>query len=288
MAATIGGLVALLFWGISDWLASKNSKTHHGIEVNLAIHLTAGSILLAIFLFSRTPWPNLEQFLTLLLAAAFFTAGYIMFIKALAIGQAGIVVPLLNTFPLFAFIASYVFLGITFSNSTLLAMAAVVVGAVMVGTDRLKNRGIREHLRQEVLLSVGGAVAIGINLFILNTVVEDMTWEAIAGIEAGATALFIVILSLIKNKSATIKAFKKLKYNKVGIISGLMIVFGTIGFYAGGEAAGNLIIPAVLASASVLVTSILAAVFDNEKIILLKRIGAVFVVAGVILLNINL
>ncbi|MBW3568824.1 EamA family transporter [Candidatus Parcubacteria bacterium] len=116
LAATIGGLVALIFWGVSDWLATRNSKTHAGLEVNLAIHLPAAIILTIIFLISGQSIPGLNQILIIMLAAAFFTAGYILSIKALSIGQAGVVIPLINTYPLFVLLATFLFMGLTFSN----------------------------------------------------------------------------------------------------------------------------------------------------------------------------
>ena len=288
LAATIGGLVALVFWGISDWLASKNSRQYTNVEVNMSIHFSAAIILAVVFLLSGQEIPQINQILTMMLAAGFFTAGYILFIRALSVGNTGVVVPLINTYPLFTLLASFLFLSITFSSLKIYAMLIIIAGAILLGTEKLNKKKIHEHLSQEVLMSILAAIFLGIDIFFLNTVVDVLPWETVASFTSIATAFYIMVLSIIKNKTLALRSIKNLHKNKVGLASGITLTAGAIGFFVGAEISGNLIIPGVIASASVLVTSLLSRIFDKEKLIITKRIGAVFVVAGVILLNINL
>jgi len=285
LAATIGGLVALVFWGISDWLASKNSKNYSNVEVNMSIHFPGAVILAVIFLLSGQDIPQTNQILTMMLAAGFFTSAYVLFIKALSIGQTGIVVPLINTYPLFTLLASFVFLGIAFSSLKISAMLIIIAGAILLGTERLNKKKMREHFSQEVIMSVLAAIFLGIDFFFLNTVVDVLPWETVASFTAIATAFYIMVLSFIKNKTMALRSLKNLHKNKMGLASGITLTVGAIGFFAGAEISGNLIIPSVIASASVLATSFLARIIDKEKLIITKRIGAIFVVFGVALLN---
>jgi drug/metabolite transporter (DMT)-like permease len=67
-------------------------------------------------------------------------------------------------------------------------------------------------------------------------------------------------------------------------------VFGSIGavaIYIGSNRSGSVVIPTVLSAGGPLVASIWAAIFDKEKIGVLKRAGAVIVVAGIIILNVS-
>ncbi|MBW3568823.1 EamA family transporter [Candidatus Parcubacteria bacterium] len=166
-------------------------------------------------------------------------------------------------------------------------MLIIVFGAVLLGTEKLNTRKIKDHLSQEVVMALLAAIFLGVDIFFLNMVVDELPWETITGLTAVSAAIYVLTLSFLKNKSATIKSLRNLRKNKIGIASGLTLTLGAIGFFVGSEISGNLIIPAVIASASVLVTSLLAAIFDKEKIIITKRAGAVLVVVGVVMLNIN-
>lgn len=287
LAATLGGLAALVFWGVSDWLISRNSKKFSGIEVNLALHIIGAAILSVVYLLSGHGLPDSEQFLIIVLSAGFFSAGFVFFIKALSIGQSGVVVPLVNIFPLFTLLATFIFLTITFSGLQISAMLIVVVGAVLVGMEKLNWRSLHKNLNKEVLLATASAWFFGIGVFFLNFVVDKLPWETVAALSALASLVYILLYALARNRQTTITALRTLHKNKIGIAAGATVTLGDIGFFAGAELSGNLIIPAVISSASVLVTSLLARVFDNEKLIIAKRIGAVLVVTGVVLLNIN-
>jgi uncharacterized membrane protein len=60
---------------------------------------------------------------------------------------------------------------------------------------------------------------------------------------------------------------------------------GSIAFYLGAGYSGSVVIPAVIASASPLVTSLMAHIKDKEKLSVYKRIGALVIVLGLMLLN---
>lgn len=285
LAATLGGLIALVFWGVSDWLASRNSKSLSGIEVNLAIHLTSGAVLLVIYLLSGQGLPTLSQFLIIMLSSLFFTIGYIIFIKALSTGHAGVIVPLSSTYPLFALLITYMFFTTTFSGLNLAAMLIIVAGAILVGTEKMNWRKLHKTLSREVFLALIVALLLGVEIVFLNLVVDELPWETLAAFAGICASLIILTLSFIRNWRLTASSLLSLHKNKVGIAAGITIALGSIGFFLGAEISGNLIIPSVISAASILVTSLLAAVYDHEKLIISKRIGAVFVVIGVVLLN---
>lgn len=55
--------------------------------------------------------------------------------------------------------------------------------------------------------------------------------------------------------------------------------------YMGSDKAGSVVVPTVLSAGGPLVASVLGAIVDKEKIGFYKRVGAVTIVAGIILLN---
>ena len=95
-----------------------------------------------------------------------------------------------------------------------------------------------------------------------------------------ATLLFV-----FTNSGNTATEFRRVLTNKTLILAGVVFQVGSMAFYVGSEKVGSVIIPAVIASAAPLVASGLATIYDKEKLGVVKRIGAVVVVAGVIILN---
>lgn len=285
LIATIGGLGALLFWGISDWLTSKTSKKFSSVQANLAIQTTGALIMTVVWMISRLPFPAVAHLLILLLGALLFTGAYLCFIKGLAVGEAGVVVPLANIYPLFTLLLTFVFMTVSFTFLQVVAMITVVLGAVLLGTEKLNWRQVRKHLTKEVVYALGTAIFWGLGFFVINTVVEELSWVVVLGVVSIAMWVYALVFYAVKNKNELRGTIPSIIHNKFGLFAGATLTLGSVTFYISAEASGGVVVPAVIAAGSPLVTSLLAAVFDKEKLIITKRIGAVMVVLGVVLLN---
>lgn len=285
--ASLGGLSALLLWGISDWLTSKSSKEFSGREVNFAIQISGALIMLFALIISGHNVPTIGNIIVLMLAAMLFTVAYLCFIKALNVGQAGIVVPLANTYPLITLLASFILLTIAFTPIQVSAMLIIVCGAVLLGTEKINWRKLRKNFKRETSYAMGAAFFWGIGFFVTNTVVDKLPWQVILGVLSISMGVYALLLFFAKNRKEAMQAILRLPTNKTGIIAGVALTLGSVGFFIGAERSGSLIIPAVIAAGSPLITSILAAIFDKEKLTVIKRVGAVLVVFGVTLLNIS-
>ena len=163
----------------------------------------------------------------------------------------------------------------------------IVSGAILIGIEKLNLKKFHKNLNKEIILAISSAILLGLDIFFLNFVVDELPWETVAVSTALLTAVFIIVFSFLRDKKRTISALRHLPKNKIGIAAGVTLTVGAVGFFVGSELSGSAIIPGVIASASVLVTSVLSRIFDKEKLIITKRIGAVLVVAGVVLLNLN-
>lgn len=285
LIATAGGLGALIFWGISDWLASKNSKAHSPSQVNLAIQASSALLTVVIWLLMRESLPSGYSILLLSLVGALFTAAYLCFIKALSIGQAGVVVPLSNTYPLLILLLTFLFLTLTFTTLQLAAIAVIVVGAILLSFEKVTQHGLRKQLTREVAYALGAAVFWGVGFFLVGTVVGELSWVVVLGVISVSMTLFAGCIVAMRHRHDLASVFLSTSRNTIGLVAGLALVAGSIAFYMSAELSGSVLVPAVIACASPLMTSVLAAVFDKEKIIPAKRIGAILVVIGVMLLN---
>ncbi|MES2971701.1 MAG: EamA family transporter, partial [Patescibacteria group bacterium] len=74
--------------------------------------------------------------------------------------------------------------------------------------------------------------------------------------------------------------------HKIGLLSGLFLTTGSIAFFYSAGRVGNVLILIVIAACSPLVASLLSAIYDQEKLGYLKRVGAALAVIGIVLLNV--
>lgn len=285
LVATLGGINALILWGVSDWFTSKSSRLFSSRDVNLTMQLSGGLIMLIVFLISGKPVPELSHTIVLMSAALCFTIAYLSFIKGLSFGDVGVVVPLGNTYPLFTIVLSAIFLTVALTSLQISAILIVVCGAILLGIEKIDRHSLRKNIDKEVPLALLAAVFWGIGFFIVNAVIDKYSWQSILVVLSLSMIVYGFIASLTINKKDTLKAILNIPKNKLGILAGVTLTFGSIGLYIAADKSGGIIIPIVIASGAPLVTSALAAKFDKEKLIFTKRIGAVLVVAGVILLN---
>lgn len=284
--ATLGGVAALVFWGISDWLVGKSSKKFTNADVNLALQSTGAIAMLFVLIASGESLPGLQSFLIIMATAALHTAAYLCFIKALSTGESGVVVPLANAYPMVTLLLTFLFLSVTFTGLQIFSMIVIVAGAILLGTDRTTWRRKHRKLNKVVIFALGAALFYGFGFFAVSAVVDTLAWQVVLGILSIWMGLFALLIFVFKQGRDTIKTLPRVLHNKFGLLSGVVLALGSAAFYISADATGNILIPAVIASASPLVTSILAAVYDKESLIFSKRVGAVFVVFGVVILNI--
>lgn len=286
LIATIGGSIALALWGTSDWLAGRLSKRYGAFEANFALQLPGVVIMLVVMLLSRQHLPPVDRTLIIILAGISFTAAYLCFLKALSRGHVGIVVPLANTFPIITILLSLIFLQSIFSSLQYLSMAIIIAGVVVLAFEKRDKSIPLRILHRETFFALGAAGLWGLGNFIQNIVIGDEPWQVIYGIiniTMGVTALILLASTSGKGLVAKVKiAFT----NKLGLIAGCITTSGSFGFYIGADKVKSVLIPSAIASAAPLMASFLGAIVDKEKLTLIKRAGAVLVVAGIIMLNI--
>lgn len=284
LIATLGGLLAMLTWGGSDWLDSRVSKKYNPIEANLTIQLPGIISIIALFA-SGQQTPSLNNAIIIFFAGLFFTVAFVAFIKALSHGHVGIVVPLANTYPLVPIVLSAIFLSTILKSLQYLAILLIIGGVVILAFEKRYKRVPKPILQHEIYLAFLAAILWGIGIFVLNTVVEKESWLAIFAFINISMIAGAFLIWLIQSHDHR-KEIRSVVVNKLGLTAGLLLTFGSFGWYFGAERAGSFIIPSVIASASPLVASYISALIDKEKLTIIKRAGAVIVVAGIIMLNI--
>jgi drug/metabolite transporter (DMT)-like permease len=288
LIATIAGLITALCWGFTDWLTAKSAKKLSVVQVNLTIQaIDSLAALLVFLLFSGFHMPTAQQALAVGAGGILITIAYLLFVKALATSPVGVIAPLGNSYPLITILLSIFVLSETFSAGQVGAMIGIIIGASLLAYQKNRQKIPARELHKDTLLAAAAAVTWGLAFFIQDTVVKDLNWQTIFVTMEAVTTILSSLIFIVAYRTRTIAAARQAITYKPALFAGLMGALGFIAFYLGSDRAGSLIIPTVLSACGTLVASVLGAVFDKEKIGALKRVGAVLVVAGIIVLNVS-
>lgn len=285
LIATIAGLITALCWGTGDWLTAKSSKKLDPYAINFVVQAIGAAIMVVVMLVSHTALPSTHLLLVILAIAVLFSASYLLFIKALSSGAVGIIVPLANGYPVITLTLAVVVLDNTFSANQIIAMLAIVLGAVLLAYEK-NHANIPAHkFHRATFLAVTAASMWGVGFFLVDTIAQEVSWQALTGFMDIFMLGIAGILLMVTNRSKALVSSKRAFVSSASV-AGLMFVAGSMAFYFGTDHAGSVVIPTVISAGGPLVASILGAVVDKEKIGVLKRAGALVVIAGIIALNV--
>ncbi len=285
LIATLTGAITAVCWGTTDWLVSKTSKRFNKFEINFAVHLPSVIIMLPIQLVVGKPLPTAGQMLVLILISVLFIGAFLSFIKALSSGLAGVVIPLANVYALVTLVLSTIFIGNVFTSPQIAAVIGIVAGAALLAYEKNHAGVPLRELHSETFYALGAAAMWGVGFFLVDTMIGDIAWQMLTGVTSTFMTLFALLLLAFKNKSKFSQALKRSLANRVALFAGVIVQIGAMSLYFGSERSGSVVIPAVIASSAPLIASGLAAAVDKERIGFVKRVGAVVVVAGIIILN---
>lgn len=284
LIATIAGVFALIFWGLSDYFAGKSGQVKDEYLTNFIIQAVGAVLLFPIFLLFGLPISIDSSLLIVVSVALFTTIAYISFIKALSIGPFGVAAPLANSYAFITLGIGLVFLGFQATQLQFVALAIIIVGVLTLVVDRAILD--RSKIRGTTVYFAGiTMVSWGIGFALIELVVNSYTWLQLVFLVLFFMSLFSFFAYVGVRRR--IPSWNELKYRNMEHAwqSGLLAVIGTTSFFIGAERSGSVVIPAVIASASPLTTSFMAYWQDNEKLPLYKRIGAIVIILGLMALN---
>jgi len=282
---TLGGLVALIFWGLTDYLLGKGGKQANAYLLNFLVQCIGVVIYLPIVLWQGIPIPIGNSLYIVAAVSALFTIAFVAAIQAFSIGPFGVATPLANSYPLVTLAVGLVFLGFNIQIPELLALLIIIAGIGMLAIDRTTFDYKKFH-GSVVYLAAIAALFWGIGFALVDTVIEQYTWLNFLFLLNVFMAAFGFLYYVIVHRTTPSKADIRHTYRQYALLATVLSVIGSSAFFATAEYAGSVVVPAVIASAAPLVPSFLAHVHDKEILSPYKRIGAVVVIAGLMLLNV--
>ena len=277
----LSGLGGMFGWGIYDFFAGIYSKKIGPYKTFFWSQL-AGLffVLLLISVFTFTL--NIPAWIIFLLpiAALFYSAGYLLFMKGFEIGNISIVAAIMNLWAVFTMLIAFIFMGQRLSALQSTGVLMIISGATLASLNWSDLKNKRFQLSSGVKETVLGAFFFGVFWNISEVISEKIGWLPTTLFVKIGIILFLLLLSfLIKRELCLTKASPKTKLMVVlmGIIEA-----GAVAIVNFGLTIGDAILITPIASALSVVTITMAILFLKDNVTKLQGLGILTAISGII------
>ena len=281
LISLLSGLGGMFGWGIYDFFAGVYSKKIGPYKTFFWSQL-AGLffVFLLTSLFSIAL--NLSVLIVILLpiAALFYSAGYLFFMKGFEVGNISIVAAIMNLWAVFTMFFAFVFMGQRLSALQTVGVLLIISGATLASLNWSEIKNKRFQLSIGVKETVTGAFFFGVFWNISEVISEEIGWLLTTLFVKMGIILFLLLLALfIKRELSLAKAAVKTKL--VVVMIGI-IEAGAVAFVNYGLSIGDAILITPIASALSVVTILMAIIFLKERVTKLQGLGIATAIAGII------
>lgn len=280
MLGTGLGLSAAFCWGISDFLAGRQSRSI-SVLVVLVGSQTIGLCGLAAMLAITAPGAPSASLLVLApLAGITGALGLASFYRALAVGSMSLVAPITAsgvTVPVLVGVLRGDELGVVTASGVMLAIGGVIF-ASRAGAEPESIAGERSGLSKRAAgLSITAALSMGVSLTLLGVSAEHgVPWTLVL---ARCAAVSAGLVTLLVARPAIPRPRMLVPVVVVGVLETL-----ATGVYTLATTKGLLSLTAVAASLYPVVTVLLARGFLHERLNRAQAVGVFAVLLGVVLM----
>lgn len=280
----IFGIVSLLSWGIADLLA-KVVIIKFGSLRALFIQQLIGFLIIGAysFVFLNVPIITVQMMIILIITSIFATFGYIMFYKAMERGNISIISPIVSSWAAITVILSIIFFGealtLLQSFAIILIFFGIFLTSIIWGDFK---KSIKGGFSTGIKESIASMICWGIGFTLLKITVDSLG-TIIPIVFFRLFSVVIILMILLRKKLKLV--FKPIHLLLIIVFSGILDVFGLL-TYNTGITTEFVSIVAPISSAFPVVTIILAYIFLKERMVLNQKIGAAFILTGLILISI--
>ena len=276
----LSGLGGMFGWGIYDFFAGIYSKMIGPYKTFFWSQLS-GLIFVFLLVSVFTNTPNIPTLIILLLpiAALFYSAGYLFFMKGFEIGNISIVAAIMNLWAVFTMLIAFIFMGQRLSTLQSIGVLMIISGATVASLNwsEIKKKGFQ--LSIGVKETVLGAFFFGVFWNISEVISEKIGWLLTTLFVKIGIILFLLLLSfVIKRELYLTKATAKTKL--MVVLMGILEAgaFAIVNF---GLSIGDAILITPIASALSVVTIALAIIFLKDKVTKLQGLGIITAIFGI-------
>lgn len=282
MVSILCGLGGMVGWGVYDFFAGLYSRSVGPFSTFFWSQLS-GSIFLVFLVpaFYLSPEYTLGTMVFLVLAAFFYTAGYLLFMRGLQIGDISIVAAVINVWAVFTIFNSYVFMDQRLKALQWAGVAMIITGAVLTSLDLTAIRKGAYTVSRGVKEALFGSFFFGTFWNFSEVISEDIGWLPATLLVKGGIVLFLsAVIFFFLKKNGTSKVSLKVAggISLIGVIES-----GAVAVVNYGLSVGDAILVSPIASALSVVTIVLAIVILKERPAWNQALGILTVIAGIVL-----
>jgi drug/metabolite transporter (DMT)-like permease len=280
------GLGAALSWGIADYFAALASRRVGALRVVLGFHLVAmallGVLVVATNALAPLIWSQVPFFVAV---GAVGWLSYLAFYGALAIGPISVLSPIVSGYAAVTVLLSVVIAGERLDVGETFAIVVTIVGVIVSSADLRQIRGIALERRAALglLLAIVAMALIGGFVFGVAYRHRALGWLAPIFLARGFATLFLLGHSARRGLRWPERSPRLLG---IVVLLGIVDTAGYISFNVGAQHAATSIV--ATASAPYALVPIAAGVLLlGERPTRVQRVGALLVIAGLVLLGIT-
>ncbi len=286
MAYLIGVLIALVAMfglGIYNYLIKSFPERINKFSLSVVIQAIIG--LLALIIVSMTSdfyIKNPENYVMLLMAGFFEAAAVLCALYAIEKGKLSVVVPVINSIPLFSVFFSFIFLNEVISLIGYIGIVIILLGVFLLSIREERIKNPITHSKKPFFLALAAAISLGLRYVFIKTPAQELgVFKSLLYLQA-FTLIFLFIINIFLREKLVIphkEEFKELSWLV------LFYMFGVFGYlFAFNFAPVSIIVP--ITSASLVVTVFLALFILKEKLTEHQVIGVIATLIGIILITI--
>lgn len=275
-------LITALCYGVHDYIISKPSRTL-SISTLLLCVVVANIFFLTCTLFlTQTQIEFHAHTIYVLLASISGYGGFYFFSQAIKYGKIGISSSIANSYPIITLIIWYIFLGEFLNQKEIIFFLCVIVWLVFSSfhIEELRSRKLKNS-KIWILFAFGAMITWSwyvtfFDLSVNNTSVLLTSWYL------DIFALFLLLpLFFVKRKNilSECKSINKSMFFYITVLSVCLVIWMLSLGYA--FSLGDLALVAAIAACSPAVTTLLARIFEKEKLDFTQYIAITILIFGI-------
>ena len=215
------------------------------------------------------------------IAALFYSAGYLFFMKGFEIGNISIVAAIMNLWAVFTMLIAFIFMGQRLSILQFMGVLMIISGASLASLNWNDIKNHTFQLSLGVKETVLGAFFFGVFWNISEVISEKIGWLPTTLFVKFGIIVFLLLFSfLIKRELVLSKASTK---TKIMVVLMGIIEAGAVAIVNFGLTIGDAILITPIASALSVVTIMMAIVFLKDKVTKLQGLGIITAISGIII-----
>ncbi|MEM3373682.1 MAG: DMT family transporter [Candidatus Woesearchaeota archaeon] len=288
------GLIAMLCWGIADFLQAIAIKKTNSLKIMFFGNIIGFFPTFFAFLYFLSKgyiYIEIKNTLILFFSAFINLVAVYMFMKSFEEGEISIVTPISSSYSIITVILAVIFLKETLTLLKIISIILCILGIMLVSTNLNKLKHIKsvKGVKQAILAFIGW----GFYFFLIGLVSKNLINIGVSKLISAIslffitglfTNIFLITFSYIKTKK---NLFHKKLDKKIWLILLINFFLYNLAWISVnyGISIGNLSIITPISSLYPAITVLLAYFILREKLVLNQKIGIILTILAIFLIS---